>query len=142
NVPEAFQPIFDKAQQTVKEYFTNLNFNPSKGSIEINDERYILVRAAALSNEFFEDIQELYKEKTKKESFNIASNFLFDIGHLIGIQDAKKFHEKMNLKDPIEKLSAGPVHFAHSGWAFVDILPESNPSPNDNFFLKYHHPYS
>jgi PAS domain S-box-containing protein len=142
NAPEVFQPIFEKAQQTVKEYFTNLNFNPSKGSIEINDERYILVRAAALSNEFFENIQELYKEKTKKESFNIASNFLFDIGHLIGKQDAKKFHQKMDLKDPIEKLSAGPVHFAHSGWAFVDILPESNPSPNENFFLKYHHPYS
>jgi len=142
NVPEVFQPIFEKAQQTVKEYFTNLNLNPSEGSIEINDERYILVRAAALSNEFFENIQDLYKEKSTKEAFNIASNFLFDVGHLIGKQDAKKFHQKMSLNDPIEKLSAGPVHFAHSGWAFVDILPESNPSPDENYFLKYHHPYS
>ena len=48
----------------------------------------------------------------------------------------------MNVKEPIDKLSAGPVHFAYTGWAFVDILPESNPSPDENFFLKYHHPYS
>src|SRR6185437_7725415 len=48
----------------------------------------------------------------------------------------------MKLKDPISKLSAGPVHFAYTGWAFVDILPESHPTPDDNFFIKYKHPYS
>jgi len=48
----------------------------------------------------------------------------------------------MKLKDPISKLSAGPVHFAYTGWAFVDILPESSPTPDENFFIKYHHPYS
>lgn len=48
----------------------------------------------------------------------------------------------MNLTTPIERLAAGPVHFAYSGWAFVDILPESNPSPDENFFLKFNHPYS
>ena len=42
----------------------------------------------------------------------------------------------MKLKDPISKLSAGPIHFAYTGWAFVDILPESKASPDDNFYLK------
>jgi PAS domain S-box-containing protein len=48
----------------------------------------------------------------------------------------------MNLTDPIAKLAAGPVHFAYTGWAFVDILPESKPSADENFYLIYHHPYS
>ena len=48
----------------------------------------------------------------------------------------------MNLKDPIEKLSAGPIHFSYSGWAFVDILPESSPSPDENYYLIYDHTYS
>lgn len=48
----------------------------------------------------------------------------------------------MKLKDPIEKLSAGPIHFSHSGWAFVDIFPESRPSADENFYLIYDHPYS
>jgi len=46
------------------------------------------------------------------------------------------------VKDPIERLSAGPVHFVFSGWAFVDILPESRPSPDQEYFLVYDHPFS
>ena len=69
-------------------------------------------------------------------------NLLFDIAHVIGLEDAKKFHLSMDLKDPVSKLAAGPVHFAYTGWANVDILPESNPSPDDNYYLKYHHPSS
>jgi two-component sensor histidine kinase len=45
----------------------------------------------------------------------------------------------MELTDPIQKLSAGPVHFAYTGWANVEIHPESNPTPDENFFLKYNH---
>jgi PAS domain S-box-containing protein len=142
NSAPAFENIFNEAQKTVKDYFTNLDFQPEKGTIEIDNERYILVRASSLSVDFFKNIQDLYTEKTEIEAFNIASNFLFDIGHLIGIQDAKVFHEKMKLLDPISKLAAGPVHFAYSGWAFVDILKESNPSADEHFFLKYNHPYS
>jgi predicted hydrocarbon binding protein len=84
----------------------------------------------------------MYLNKGEEEAFAIGRNFLFDIGHVLGMEDAKRFHKKMNLQNPIEKLSAGPVHFAYSGWAFVDISPESNPSPDENFFLKYNHPYS
>jgi PAS domain S-box-containing protein len=142
NVPLAFEPIFEKAQVIVDEYFSKLKRDPSKGILEINNERYVLIRASALSEEFFDNIKNLYKDKSEKEAFSIASSFLFDVGHLIGKQDAMCFHKKMNLDNPVEKLAAGPVHFAHSGWAFVDILPESNPEPNINFFLKFNHPYS
>lgn len=140
--PAIFEPIFKEAEKTVQNYFNKLNLKPDKGSIEIENQRYILVHASSLSVDFFQNIKELYAEKSEDESFNIASNFLFDIGHLIGKEDAKEFHQKMNFIAPISKLAAGPVHFAYMGWAFVDILEESNPTPDDNFFLKYHHPYS
>ena len=58
------------------------------------------------------------------------------------MEDAKVFHKTMNVSDPIAKLSAGPVHFAFSGWAYVEIDPDSNPVANDDFVLKYSHPYS
>jgi len=140
--PESFKPIFDKAQETVKDYFKNIDLNPSQGTITINDDRYVLIRASALSHDFFKAIKQLYRDKGENEAFHIGQNFLFDIGHVIGIEDARQFHNKMNLKDPIEKLAAGPVHFAYSGWAFVDIDPESKPSPDENYYLKYSHPYS
>ncbi|HWY39092.1 MAG TPA: histidine kinase dimerization/phosphoacceptor domain -containing protein [Bacteroidia bacterium] len=141
-VPRHVKPIFDKAEKLVGQYFKSLKFSPSKGSIEINHERYVLVRASALSHEFLNSFKQLYKDRGDEEATNIGKNILFDVSHVLGLEDARNFHKKMNLKDPISKLSAGPVHFAYAGWAFVDILAESNPSPNDNFFLKYHHPYS
>jgi two-component sensor histidine kinase/predicted hydrocarbon binding protein len=140
--PKQFAPIFKKAEKTVGNYFKSLKFFPSKGTIEINDERYVLVRASALSHEFLNTFRELYSNRGDEEALNIGKNILFDIAHVIGMEDARNFHKKMKLTDPISKLSAGPVHFAYTGWAFVDILPESSPSPDENYFLKYHHPFS
>jgi signal transduction histidine kinase/DNA-binding response OmpR family regulator/predicted hydrocarbon binding protein len=116
--------------------------DPTKGTIEINDQRYLLVRASALSKDFLDTIQSLYADRGEQEALSIGKNFLFDIAHVIGMNDAKNFHAKMNLTDPISKLSAGPVHFAYTGWAFVDISAESIPAPDENFYLIYNHPYS
>ncbi|MBP7810380.1 MAG: XylR N-terminal domain-containing protein [Bacteroidia bacterium] len=140
--PKPFAPIFEKAEKIVGEYFKDLKFAPSKGTIEINDERYVLVRASALSYDFLNSFKQLYSDRGEDEAINIAKNILFDIAHVIGLEDARNFHKKMKLKDPISKLSAGPIHFAYSGWAFVDILPESKPTPDENYFLKYNHPFS
>lgn len=142
SVPAPFQPIFDEAEKTVAQFFDKIKISPSEAKIEINDERYLLLRASSLSVDFLTKIKELYSDKGEEEALLVGKNLLFDLAHVIGIEDANKFHTAMNLKDPVAKLSAGPVHFAYSGWAYVDILPESNPEPNDNFFLKYHHPFS
>lgn len=140
--PNAIAPIFDKASEIVKTYFQTFNADPSLSKIEVNGQRYVLMRAESLANDFFKNILNLYSDRPTPEAIKIGRNLLFDFAHLIGIEDAKNFHKKMKLKDPISKMSAGPIHFAYTGWAFVDILPESKPSPDDNFYLKYHHPYS
>ncbi len=140
--PDAFGPIFDKASETVKKYFKSFVANPSLSKIEVNGQRYVLMRAESLANGFLKNIIQLYSDRPTPEAIKIGRNMLFDMSHLIGKQDAKNFHTRMKLKDPISKLSAGPIHFAYTGWAFVDILPESSPSPDENFFLKYHHPFS
>lgn len=142
NVPKNVKTIFDAAEKKVGDYFGQLKLSPEKGSIKINNERYVLVRASALSHEFLHTITNLYKDRGEKEALNIGKNILFDIGHVLGMEDAKVLHKKMKLKSSIEKLSAGPVHFAYSGWASVKILPESNPVGDENFYLKYEHPYS
>ncbi|MBO9636018.1 MAG: response regulator [Chitinophagaceae bacterium] len=141
-VPDPFRPLFDVAEGTVREYFRDFRMDPGCGTIEINDQRYVLVRASALSKGFLETIQGLYADKGESEAFAIGRNFLFDYAHVIGMHDARDFHQKMNLTDPIARLSAGPVHFAWSGWAFVNIHAESHPSPDEDFLLLYDHPYS
>ncbi len=139
SVPDDLNRIFLSAQNYVKNYFSTMDHDPAKGLIQYSDERYLLVRASSLSKEFFDMMTSLYKDRGEKEARNISFNFLFDIAHSIGKADAKSFFSKMKVNDPIEKLAAGPVHFAYTGWASVKIHPLSNPVPNDNFYLIYDH---
>lgn len=141
-VPKDIAPVFDKAALVVKEYFQTFTADPSLSKIEVNGQRYVLLRAESLANDFFRNILRLYSDRPTPEAIKIGRNLLFDFAHLIGIEDAQNFHKKMKLKDPLSKLSAGPVHFAYMGWSFVDILPESHPTADENFYIKYHHPYS
>jgi len=141
-VPKQFKALFEKAQDCVDKYFKAKQEMPSRGIIEIFGERYLLVRAASMSVDFFETVKNLYKDKGEEEARNVAKQLLFDIAHATGKEDAKNFHNKMKLKNPMEKLSVGPVHFAYSGWAFVNIFPESRPLPNENFYLIYDHSFS
>ncbi len=141
-VPEPFEPIFRVAQEYVREYFEERSEDLSEGTIEIGGQRYILVRGASLSVDLFELIMERYKDVGRDEAIDVTRSFLFDIAHMIGKMDARSFHRKMGVKDPVERLSAGPIHFAYTGWAVVDVLPESKPSPDENYLLLYDHPFS
>ena len=67
-VPEQFGPVFQKAQEYVSKYFSQKTVDPSKGTIEIFGERYILVRAASMSVDFFETIKNLYRSEGKEEA--------------------------------------------------------------------------
>ncbi len=142
SVPEPFAPIFLRAQNYVRRYFAERLENPENASIVISGERYILVRAASMSVEFFDLVSSLYADHGSAEAANVAKNLLFDVAHSIGKADAHAFHQRMGVKDPIERLSAGPIHFSFSGWAFVKIFPESRPSPDEEYYLIYDHPFS
>jgi len=141
-VPKAMEPLFEKAQEYVKEYFSKRDEDPTKGIITIGGERYILVRAASMSVNFLEFIKTLYPGLEEDDAYKASGSILFDISHALGIADAKAFHQAMNVKDPIAKLSTGPIHFAYTGWAYVDIFEESRPSPDENYYLIYDHPQS
>ena len=139
-VPERLEPLFREAQRYVKRYFSDQRSAPERGTLEISGQRYMLVRAASMSVEFHDMVQSFYAED--EEAAAVAHALLFDVAHAMGLADARAFADRMHLQDPIARLSAGPVHFAHAGWAFVDILPESSPSPDAEFYLVYDHPYS
>lgn len=141
-VPKQFEPIFQKAQEYVSDYFSLKREDASTGKIEVFDERYILIRAASMSVDFFDTIKEMLNDWGEEKASEMARSLLFDIAHSIGKTDARSFHQKMCVNDPIEKLSAGPIHFAYTGWAFVDISAESKPTANEDYYLLYDHPFS
>lgn len=141
-VPTQFVEIFQKAENYVEDYFKKLSFRPENGSIDIDGERYILVRASAMSVNFLEFIKEMYPGLTERGAINASCKVLFEMAKSFGISDAKNFHAKQNLTEPIERLSTGPVHFAFTGWANVEFDDSSNPTPDENYYILYDHPNS
>jgi signal transduction histidine kinase/CheY-like chemotaxis protein len=141
-VPAALAPIFERAEGIVSRYFAEQRSDPAHGSIEIHGERYVLVRAAALSVEFFGLVAALFGPGRDVEAEAFAQGILFDLAHAIGKADARNFHTQMGLVDPIDRLSAGPVHFAHAGWAKVEISAESQPEAGDDYYMLFDHTYS
>jgi len=141
-VPESFAPLFEKAQQSVQAYFNELKFEPEQGTITVHNARYVLIRGAAFSVEFFQLVRKLFGDQDPHDADLFSASLLYELAHAIGRADAKNAHQKMHLVDPIEKLSAGPIHFAHTGWAFVDIFDESTPTADEDFCLIYKHPFS
>lgn len=142
SVPLPFQSVFGEAERLVGEYFREVRADPSRAFIGIGGERYLLVRASAFSIDFLETVCQLYADRGREKALEIGKAFLFDISHSIGINDARAFHSRMGVTDPVAKLSAGPVHFAYTGWASVHLEPESSPTPDDDYVIYYRHPYS
>ncbi len=141
-VPPELEAGFAAAEAVVSRYFGQLVLAPERGTIEVAGERYLLVRAASLSVGFFSLVRELFGAARSTEADDFSRNLLFDLAHAVGRSDARAFHERMGLSDPLEKLTAGPVHFSHTGWAFVDLDASSVPAPDDDYHLLYDHPYS
>jgi signal transduction histidine kinase/predicted hydrocarbon binding protein len=139
-VPADLDETFARAKAYVADYFNARWEDPKSARIVVSGERYILIRAASMSIEFFDLVRNLYRDRGATEAHAVARSFLFDVAHALGKADAAAFHERMGVVDPLEKLSAGPVHFAYTGWALVEIHSESAPSPDEDFFLFYDHP--
>ncbi len=142
DVPDALRDVFADAEALVGRYFSAKREAPAEGTIEIAGERYVLVRAASLSVRFFSIVRGLYGPERRGEADELARSVLFDLAHGVGRSDAADFAARTGTTDPVVRLSAGPLLFAHSGWAKVAIAPESRPTPGEDYVLFYDHPYS
>src|SRR5690348_12054396 len=91
SVPEPIVPLFRKAEEYVRRYFADRAEDPEHSSITISGERYILVRAASMSVEFFDLVRSLYADRGPEEATTVAKNILFDLAHSLGKADARAF---------------------------------------------------
>lgn len=135
-------PLFARAEQQFKTLFKKYKAEPAKGIIEIAGERYVLVRSASLAYDFFDSLVNLYAEKGIENSMGFARTFLFDFAHSMGKKDAEHYKKTLDLTSTMDIFSSGPVHFAYTGWAFVDVFPQSNPTADHNYCMIYDHLYS
>ena len=113
-VPEKFAPLFEQAQSYVTRYFSDLSSTPERGTLEIQGQRYVLVRAASMSVEFYEMVKSFYREE--EEARAVVHALLFDIAHAMGLADAKTFAERMKLTDPIARLKTVKRAYSQAYW--------------------------
>lgn len=132
-VPPHFEPPFARAEAFVEKLFADFQRRPERGTIHVSGERYVMVRAESLYLTWFEALAETFGEEA-------AGEFIYNTAREIGRSDSAAFSKRLGLTDGLDRLSSGPVHFAHAGWAFVDILEDSRPAPDDTYYLHYYHP--
>lgn len=132
-VPPAFEPPFARAEQFVEKLFGDFHRRPEQGTLHISGDRYILMRAESLYASWFDALAESFGEE-------VARDFIYNSAREIGRSDSKTFSARLALTDGLDRLASGPVHFAHAGWALVDILGDSIPAMDESYFLHYYHP--
>lgn len=132
-VPEAFSPLFGQAEAAVGSQFADLVRAPEEGVVRIGGERYVLMRCESLFLAWFDALAQSFGEET-------ARSFIYNTAREIGRGDSHAFSTQLSLSDPMARLAAGPVHFAHTGWARVELHDDCRPSPDDDYFLHYDHP--
>jgi len=132
-VPEAFAPPFAAAEPFVERLFSQISRRPEEGTLRVGDERYVMLRCESLYVAWFDAMSDAFGEDT-------ARQFIYNTAREIGRSDSTSFAERMGVPEGVARLAAGPIHFAHSGWAFVEILGDSAPAPDDTYFLHYYHP--
>ena len=132
-VPAPFEGLFDQAEGYVRARFEKLTRAPEQGTIHVGDERYVLVRGESLTTGFLEVMRDLIGEEE-------AFKFWYRMARVIGREDCRAFCKERGLVDGASRLSIGPVHFAYSGWARVEIDDRSAPAPDDSYYLEYTHP--
>ena len=132
-VPSPMQEPFVRAEAYVEKLFGSIDRQPSEGMLHVGGERYVLMRCESLYLSWFDALAETFGAET-------ARAFVYNTAREIGRSDSKAFAERLEVPQGIERLSSGPVHFAHAGWALVVIHEDSAPAPNDEYFLHYDHP--
>lgn len=132
-VPPQLEPPFARAENFVERLFQDFKRRPAEGTLHVGGDRYVLVRAESLYASFFDALAETFGEE-------VARDFIYNSAREIGRSDSHTFSERLGLTDGVDRLASGPVHFAHAGWALVDILPDSAPAMDDSYYLHYYHP--
>ncbi|MGI9334779.1 MAG: diguanylate cyclase domain-containing protein [Gammaproteobacteria bacterium] len=139
SVPSTQEPdaLFDRMFRRVADHFHDLHRDPVSARIAAGGHRYVTIRASNLALGFNEVVHKVYGDSGQATS--VCNSLLFDLSRSMGEGDARLLCERLELDDPMERLAAGPAHFAQSGMAVVALDEASRPVPDEDFLLLYEH---
>lgn len=128
-VPDNLAEQFIKAEESVAKYFKTDPRILAEGKYLVGNQRNIVLQA-----EFIVALRERVALSMKGE---LADLITYEVARAFGRKDANDYKEKMQVKDPIGLLFAGPVQLSFRGFAHILILPGSNLVASEEYFLVY-----
>lgn len=137
--PHEFQEVIDKVSLKVIDWYSSMRTESERGSTYLNNDRIITLRAKSISFDFIQAFHRIYEDGLAPEGKKLGLSILYDLGYILGKQDARIYRETMNPENFLEHVAAGPMHFALSGWAKVEFLKDSIPEKSEDFVLRYIH---
>ncbi len=134
-LPRETVDIIVSIEKELKAFFKKIKVYPDRGRIEIDGIRYMWANAEALGVSFREILEDQFGTRG-------TDAIVYSFGKSLGKTEAIRFNEKLNLRDPLKKLLAGPIYFSYSGWALVYPLLLHTIEFNENYIATYRHPNS
>lgn len=132
-VPPQLAPPFQRAERFVEELFADVRRRPEQGTIHVGEDRYVLLRAESFYVSWHTALESCYGEESARE-------LIYETARAIGQADCEAFSARLGVTDGVERLASGPIHFAHAGWALVDVCEDSAPAMDQTYYLHYLHP--
>jgi len=132
--PEPFAALFDGAEAVMEPHFQDQRWDPLHGALMVGGERYVMYRSRSMAIHLREELERVVGPA--------ADSVIYRFGKACGGADAEHYFSLHPEAPPPLRLAFGPVAFALGGYAVVKVLPESAPSPDENYLLVYDHPNS
>jgi len=111
-------------KQRAQDYFSKVVRTPEQGTLSIDDDNYVLMRASSFSEGFFLLIEKLARNKDAASIF--SRKFLFLFAQTLGSSDKKHFVKKLKLGDhPLDQFSGFSAVMEEAGWGQVTVSPQS-----------------
>jgi predicted hydrocarbon binding protein len=132
--PDSFAPLFEAAEAAMEPTFRDQRWDPAHGALLVGGERYVMYRSRSMAIHLREELERVVGPA--------ADSVIYRFGKACGAADADYYFSLHPEAPPPLRLALGPVVFALGGYAVVKVLPESAPSPDEDYLLVYEHPNS
>lgn len=129
--PAAHLVEFVQVERLVDKHFALCHRTKERGTIELGDERYIALRSETLASELFAVGTFLFPCRSPEETRLFVVRSLFDLGHVMGISDAKFFRSSLPTSENVtlNLVALAAVNLAYSGWGRLHFHPSCDFSP-------------
>ncbi|MFW9848378.1 MAG: V4R domain-containing protein [Candidatus Thorarchaeota archaeon] len=132
--PPPMHPMIEGIESQYEKIFSEeLTFRPEESRVKLLDNEMMLISLKTIAITLKDGLDEVLGETG-------TDMFMYRVGKAFGRSEAQRMIPKLQLGNVVERVAAGPIYAAYSGFVRVRLLPGSNPTDDNDYLLVYEHP--